>query len=600
MDGYNLYEFDSSCQMMDSNEETVTYGARPCKKSGSRKRKGASEYAAENREDFTYKSVLREGRYINVLVCKFCAVVIGARSDRIKEHLSSKRHMKLKQETLEHGQTSTTLSIINARNKSIALNGDAETYDEDSFYENAEDLTTYDDEDDDADYASRTPSTPSPTFVPGKDLTRNELLSGTRRVDMPECSLDFNKLLINNNLNARIPDLMPFQSSTLDSQQQVVQHETKYCLTWSQSVSVMKSAFSAYQIGGNFTDVTLASDGKSLKCHKLVLSACSDYFFQLLRDNPCQHPIVILKDTPFWQLEALVKFMYNGEIYVQKDKLRSLIKTANQLHIRGLSRNDPDNTSKPSRPTGEKRPIAIMTGRFGQSNGGAAMVMPIPTVSIKTKVGMNGHNSYANANGMGRAKQLQYYPHLGPTSGGMCHEPTSSTKGLSKSMTGLQLPTANGEMSNQAWLNNSQRTSQFPSMFDNSIQHEILTNYEQAMKKRGNGFAFEPPISISKIPDVGVRSSKQSKRYQEVQPGSSQMNSEGVALNYHWKNLIPKVEMHDSPVQSASQQQGQKLFNGGGDENTYNNKNGNVNLSEDETDSDHSQNRLTIVENQDN
>ena len=44
-----------------------------------------------------------------------------------------------------------------------------------------------------------------------------------------------------------------------------------------------------------FCDVTLAVEGASLKCHKMVLAACSDYFQNLFMDNTCKHPIVFLK-----------------------------------------------------------------------------------------------------------------------------------------------------------------------------------------------------------------------------------------------------------------------------------------------------------------
>ena len=44
-----------------------------------------------------------------------------------------------------------------------------------------------------------------------------------------------------------------------------------------------------------FCDVTLAVDGASLKCHKMVLAACSTYFQNLFMENTCKHPIVFLK-----------------------------------------------------------------------------------------------------------------------------------------------------------------------------------------------------------------------------------------------------------------------------------------------------------------
>ena len=42
--------------------------------------------------------------------------------------------------------------------------------------------------------------------------------------------------------------------------------------------------------------------------------------------NPCQHPIVILKDVPFEDLRAVVQFMYNGVVNVSAEKLTAVLK----------------------------------------------------------------------------------------------------------------------------------------------------------------------------------------------------------------------------------------------------------------------------------
>jgi hypothetical protein len=42
--------------------------------------------------------------------------------------------------------------------------------------------------------------------------------------------------------------------------------------------------------------------------------------------NPSQHPIVILKDVPFEDLQAVVQFMYNGVVNVSADKLTAVLK----------------------------------------------------------------------------------------------------------------------------------------------------------------------------------------------------------------------------------------------------------------------------------
>lgn len=84
-------------------------------------------------------------------------------------------------------------------------------------------------------------------------------------------------------------------------------------------------------------DVTLACDGHSVKAHKMVLSACSPYFQSLFFENPCQHPIVIMRDIKWPELKAAVEFMYKGEINVSQEQIGPLLKVAESLKIRGLA-----------------------------------------------------------------------------------------------------------------------------------------------------------------------------------------------------------------------------------------------------------------------
>lgn len=80
-----------------------------------------------------------------------------------------------------------------------------------------------------------------------------------------------------------------------------------------------------------------------------MLSACSPYMEELLSSNPCQHPIIFLKDMKFWQLQALVDFMYRGEVNVTQDKLPNLLSAAEALQIKGLA--SPVNHSAPPKIT---------------------------------------------------------------------------------------------------------------------------------------------------------------------------------------------------------------------------------------------------------
>ncbi|XP_042210919.1 uncharacterized protein LOC121858514 isoform X2 [Homarus americanus] len=111
----------------------------------------------------------------------------------------------------------------------------------------------------------------------------------------------------------------------------------QYCLKWNNHQSNLLRAFDRLLQSESFTDVTLACEGKSLRAHKVVLSACSSYFEQLFEEHPDKSPIIILKDMKFTHVSQLVNFMYRGEINITQDMLSGLLKTAETLKVKGLA-----------------------------------------------------------------------------------------------------------------------------------------------------------------------------------------------------------------------------------------------------------------------
>lgn len=123
----------------------------------------------------------------------------------------------------------------------------------------------------------------------------------------------------------------------------------QFCLRWNNYQTNLTNVFDQLLQSESFVDVTLACDGHSVKAHKMVLSACSPYFQALFFDNPCHHPIVIMKDIKWPELKAAVEFMYKGEINVSQDQIGPLLKVAECLKIRGLAdvNNEHELTSRP-------------------------------------------------------------------------------------------------------------------------------------------------------------------------------------------------------------------------------------------------------------
>ena len=83
--------------------------------------------------------------------------------------------------------------------------------------------------------------------------------------------------------------------------------------------------------------MTLATETKQFKAHKLILSACSPYFRNLFISNPCKHPTVFFKDISEEQMKLLMEYMYKGKISVKQSELESVLRTASSLQIHGLT-----------------------------------------------------------------------------------------------------------------------------------------------------------------------------------------------------------------------------------------------------------------------
>ncbi|XP_037083881.1 protein bric-a-brac 1-like [Pollicipes pollicipes] len=114
---------------------------------------------------------------------------------------------------------------------------------------------------------------------------------------------------------------------------------SQFLLKWNNHQPTVVSVLDYLLNQEAFIDVTLACEGQSFSAHKVILSACSPYFQDLLMKNPCKHPIVFLKDVRSCDMESLLQFMYRGEINVQQDDLAQFLKTAESLQIKGLADN---------------------------------------------------------------------------------------------------------------------------------------------------------------------------------------------------------------------------------------------------------------------
>ncbi|KAM3967026.1 mod(mdg4)-heS00531 isoform 7-T7 [Aphomia sociella] len=132
--------------------------------------------------------------------------------------------------------------------------------------------------------------------------------------------------------------------------------DEQFSLCWNNFHANMSAGFHGLLSRGDLVDVTLAAEGRLLQAHKLVLSVCSPYFQEMFKMNPTHHPIVFLKDVSHSALRDLLQFMYQGEVNVKQEELASFISTAEQLQVKGLTGNQNEESSTPSKPKPTSRP----------------------------------------------------------------------------------------------------------------------------------------------------------------------------------------------------------------------------------------------------
>ncbi|XP_015109603.1 longitudinals lacking protein isoform X10 [Diachasma alloeum] len=130
-----------------------------------------------------------------------------------------------------------------------------------------------------------------------------------------------------------------------------MEDDQQFCLRWNNHQSTLIQNFDTLLESGTLVDCTLAAEGKYLKAHKVVLSACSPYFEGLLSEHYDKHPVFILKDVKFKELKAMMDYMYRGEVNISQDQLAALLKAAESLQIKGLSESKTGGTSSSSTKT---------------------------------------------------------------------------------------------------------------------------------------------------------------------------------------------------------------------------------------------------------
>jgi len=100
----------------------------------------------------------------------------------------------------------------------------------------------------------------------------------------------------------------------------------------------LNTMFNSLQSTSTLVDVSLVCQtGEVVKCHKIVLAAASSLFKRLFVESTGKHPLIILPQVTYSELQNIVEYIYRGEISVGHNNLEEFLGTAMYLEITGVS-----------------------------------------------------------------------------------------------------------------------------------------------------------------------------------------------------------------------------------------------------------------------
>lgn len=170
----------------------------------------------------------------------------------------------------------------------------------------------------------------------------------------------------------------------------------QYCLRWNNHRSNLLTVFDELLHNEAFTDVTLVCEGGApIKCHRMVLAACSPYFQNLFTDLPCKHPVVVLKDVKYSEMKAILEYMYRGEVNVAQDQLAALLKIAEALKVKGLVEENRKPPREEDREPSTEHSPSITTSNSVMQNNVHSSSSSSPPHSTNTLY-KNPYNMYNN------------------------------------------------------------------------------------------------------------------------------------------------------------------------------------------------------------
>jgi len=122
-------------------------------------------------------------------------------------------------------------------------------------------------------------------------------------------------------------------------QKKINMNQEKYNLNWHTYSDHLQDLLHNMRKMEYLTDVTLVCDDqKQFKAHKIVLSACSTVFKNIIDSLPLNSSVIYLRGIHHQEMESILEFMYLGVATFYQERMNEFLNVAKNLEIKEISK----------------------------------------------------------------------------------------------------------------------------------------------------------------------------------------------------------------------------------------------------------------------
>ena len=105
-----------------------------------------------------------------------------------------------------------------------------------------------------------------------------------------------------------------------------------------QYTEILATGLTEFLKTGQYADITLIAEQQEFRCHKMVLAMSSPYFDKMFSSGllESQQEKVELREMSSDTLEAIIKYIYTGRVYLREQNVQAIFEAANLFQIGSL------------------------------------------------------------------------------------------------------------------------------------------------------------------------------------------------------------------------------------------------------------------------